>query len=122
MSHRCTGYITIEGKEVEDVESFEYLGSVRDKLSGTEANINRRLALARSAFTRLQNIWRSGRFSQNAKLRILHANVLSALLNGAEMLRVTTIDLNRLDLFHCTRLRRVVRRFWPNRLSNKELY
>ena len=107
---------------MEDVESFEYLGSVRDKLSGTEANINRRLALARSAFTRLQNIWRSGRFSQNAKLRILHANVLSALLNGAEMLRVTTIDLNRLDLFHCTRLRRVVRRFWPNRLSNKELY
>ena len=59
MNHRCADYIRIEGEEVEDVESFVYLGSVLDKLGGTEADIKRRLALARIAFTRLQNIWRS---------------------------------------------------------------
>ena len=56
MNHRCTDYIRIEGEGVEDVESFAYLGSVLDKLGGTEADIKRRLALARIAFTRLQNI------------------------------------------------------------------
>jgi len=62
MNHRCTDYIRIEGEEVEDVESFVYLGSVLDKLGSAEADIKRRLALVITAFTRLQNIWRSGRF------------------------------------------------------------
>jgi len=70
MNRRRADYIRIEGEEVEDVESFVYLGSVLDKLGGTEADIKRRLALARIAFTRLKNIWRSGRFSQKTKLRI----------------------------------------------------
>ena len=52
-----------------------YLGSVLDKLGGTEADIERRLALARIAFTRLQKIWRSTRFSQKTKLCILNSNV-----------------------------------------------
>ena len=80
MNHRCTDYIRIEGEEVEDVESFVYLGSVLDKFGGTEADIKRRLAL-----TRIQNIWRSRRFSQKTKLRILNSKVLSVLLYGAEM-------------------------------------
>jgi len=90
MNHRCTDYIWIEDAEVEDVESFVYLlvGLALDKLGGIVADIKRRLALARAAFTRLQNIWRSGRFSQKTKLRILHSNVLSMLLYGAEMWRI----------------------------------
>ena len=122
INHRCTDYIRIEGEKVEDVKSFVYLGSVLDKLGGTEADIKRRLALARIAFTSLQNIWRSGRFSQKTKLRILNSNVLSVLLYGAEMWRVTTTDLNKVDVFHHTCLRRVLRRFWPYHLSNEELY
>ena len=51
MNHRCTDYIRIEGEEVEDVESFVYLGSVLDKFGATEADIKRRLALATIAFT-----------------------------------------------------------------------
>ena len=85
MNHRCTDYIRIEGEEVEDVEFFVHLGSVLDKLGGTEADIKRRLALAKIAFTRLQNIWRSGKFSQKTKLHILNSNGLSVLLYGAEM-------------------------------------
>ena len=93
------------------MESFVYLGSVLDELGGTEADIKRRLALE-MAFARLQNIWTSGRFSQKIKLHILNSNVLAVLLYGAEMWRVTT-DLNKLDVFHCTCLRKVLRRFWP---------
>ena len=38
------------------------------------------------------------------------------------MWRVTAADLNKVDVFHRTCLRRVLRRFWPNHLGNKELY
>ena len=122
MNHRCTDCIRIEREELEDVESFVCLGSVRDKLGGTEADIKRRLALARIALTRLHNIWRSGRFSQKTSLNILNSNVLSVLLYEAEMWRATTTDLNKLDVFRRTCLRRVLRKFWPNHLSNEELY
>ena len=59
---------------------------------------------------------------QKTKLRILNSNVLSVLLYGAEMWRVTAADLNKVDVFHRTCLRRVLRRFWPNHHSNEELY
>ena len=54
--------------------------------------------------------------------RILNSNVLSVVLYGAEMWRVTTTDLNKFDVCHRTCLRRVLRRFGPNHLSNEELY
>ena len=41
MNHRCTDYISIDGEELADVESFVYLGSVLDKLGGAEADIKR---------------------------------------------------------------------------------
>ena len=122
MNHKCTDNIKVEGEGVDDVKSFVYLGSVLDKHGGTQADIKRRLAVARNAFTRLQSIWRSQRFSNKTKLRILNSNVLSVLLYGAAMWRITTVDLNKLDVFHRTCLRRVLRRFWPYHLSNEELY
>jgi len=59
---------------------------------------------------------------QKTKLRILNSNVMSVLSYGAEMWRLTPTDLNKLGVFHPTCLRRVLRRFWHNHLSNKELY
>ena len=85
INHKCTDCIRMKGEEVEDMESFVYLGSVLDKLGGTHADIKRRLAQTRIAFTRPQNIWSSGRFSQKNKRHILNLNVPSILLYGAEM-------------------------------------
>ena len=47
---------------------------------------------------------------------------MSVPLYGAEMWRVTTTDLNKLDVFHRTCLRRVLRRFCLNYLSNEQTY
>lgn len=69
MNHRCTDHIRIDKEEVEDVESFVYLGSVLDKHGGTEADIKRPLALARSALNRLQSIWRSEDQAADSELK-----------------------------------------------------
>ena len=67
MNHRCTNHKRIE---IAELENLVYLGSVLDKHRGMGADIKMRPALARGAFSRLQSIWRSGRFSQKTKLRI----------------------------------------------------
>ena len=41
--------------------------------------------IARTAFTRLQSIWRWGKFGQRTKLRILNSNRMSLLLFGVEI-------------------------------------
>ena len=40
---------------------------------------------------------------------------------GAECWRMTAKDLSRLSTFHTTCLRRIMRVFWPNRISNSDL-
>jgi len=73
---------------------------VLDKQGGTEANIKRRLALARSAFATLQPLWKSAEYSSKTKLRIFNTIVVAILLYGAEMWRITAADMNKLDAFH----------------------
>ena len=76
---------------------------------------------ARSAFARLKPVWKSNACSRATKLRIYKSNVLPVLLYGAECWRMTAKDLSRLSTFHTTCLRRMMRVFRPNRISNSDL-
>ena len=69
---------------MEDVEAFTHLGAVLDKQGGTEADIKRRLVLARNAFGMLQPIWKSSKYSLRTKMRIYNTSVVAVLLYGAE--------------------------------------
>ena len=70
---------------------------------------------------RLKPVWKSNAYSRATKLRIYKSNVLPVLLYGAECWRMTAKDLSRLSTFHTTCLRRIMRVFWPNRISNSDL-
>lgn len=61
--------ITLEGESLEEVESFTYLGSVADKLGGTDADVKVRIGKARAAFHQLRNVWRSSDLPLNIKVR-----------------------------------------------------
>ena len=47
---------------------------------------------------------------------------MSVLLYGAECWKVNQNDGQRLNTFHNRCLRRILRIFWPRRISNKKLY
>ena len=114
--------LKLEGEEIEDVDNFIYLGAVVDKHGGTERDINRRLSLARNAFVTLRPVWKSAKYSTVTKIRLFNSNVMPVLLYGAEMWRVTAADNKKLDVFQRTCLRRILRVFWPQTISNDELY
>ena len=54
--------IKINGTDVEDTDSFVYLGAIVNNLGGTEQDIRRRIGKARSAFHRLSKVWRTDEF------------------------------------------------------------
>ena len=110
--------VVVDGQQVEDVDSFNYLGAKITKHGGAEEC---RLGKARGAFNKLVKIWRSGQLSKNTKTSIFKSNVIAVLLYGCETWRMTKRDEAKLDTFLHKCLRRIPRVYWPMRVSNEEV-
>ena len=88
----------------------------------SELDVNARIAKATGAFAALRTIWKSTKISTKTKVRIFKSNVLGVLLYGAESWKVTHSLTSKLDVFQTKCLRRILRIFWPNTISNAALY
>ena len=122
ISNQPNQTLVMEGKEIQFVEKFTYLGSVISKDNGAKTDITSKLSKARHTFSLLTNIWRSSKYSMKTKLKLYNSNVKSVLLYGSECWRVMKGDMNKVSSFHNTCLRRICRIFWPNQISNAELH
>ncbi|VDO74522.1 unnamed protein product [Schistosoma curassoni] len=87
--------ITLDGKTLEDVESFTYLGSIIDEQGGSDADVKARIGKAKAAFLLLKNIWNSKQLSTNIKVRIFNTNVKAVLLYEAETWITTTTIIKK---------------------------
>ena len=89
---------------------------------GTEDDVKARIGKARTTFNILNKIWKTHNISLNTKLKIFNSNVKSILLYGSETWRTTSNINSKLQTFfnHC--LRRILRIFWPNHISNINLW
>ena len=114
--------IYIDGEAVKSTKKFTYLGSVMSVEDGALSDIKARLAKARNAFSNLNSIWRTNKYSLDLKLKIYNSNVKSILMYGAETWRFVRNDFNKLNVFHTKSLRRICKIFWPNRISNTDLF
>ena len=114
--------ITVEGKALDYVEDFTYLGSRLCKDNACSKDISIRLGKARNAFAMLHTIWKSKQYSLKTKIRLYNSNVKSVLLYGSECWRVVESDMQKISAFHNRCLRRICRIFWPDRISNQDLY
>ena len=56
------------------------------------------------------------------KLKLYKSCVLLTLLYGSECWRMTEKDILKLSSFHTKNLRRIVRIFWPQIISNQDLF
>jgi hypothetical protein len=74
--------ITINGNDIEEVDTFIYLDATVSKEGGTDKEIRRRLGHARIAYNMLKKIWSSSHLSRKIKLRIFKSNVVSVLMYG----------------------------------------
>ncbi|KAL9954522.1 hypothetical protein ACROYT_G042072 [Oculina patagonica] len=81
--------VQIDGKELEEVSKFVYLGGTVTQEGGSDEDIKSRLGKARAAFSKLRNIWKSSQLKLKTKLKIFKSNVVSVLLYGCETWRMT---------------------------------
>jgi hypothetical protein len=59
--------VKINGKEVEDVNEYRYLGSIVMEGGGTDKDVNCRIKMANATFVQLYRIWRSKNIRMKTK-------------------------------------------------------
>lgn len=92
-------------------------------LLGEEEEISRRKQLAQLALNRIWKVWLKGKKIRiHMKIRIYNAYVKPVLLYNAGTWATNKQQEEKLDAFHRKQLKRVLNIYYPNRISNKELY
>jgi len=105
--------VSVQGNEVEVVESFVYLGSLIHCSGGSEVEIKRRAAFVHEAMLALdQNIW-SFSISLETKLR-LYACILLILVYGSEVWFVTSSLSKTFDAVDNWCLMRILHIHWTD--------
>ncbi|KAH9584575.1 Laminin subunit gamma-1 [Schistosoma haematobium] len=62
---KCINGITLDGEDLEDVNTFAYLGSIIDEHGRSDADVKTRIGKTRPAYLQLKNIWNSKQLSVN---------------------------------------------------------
>ena len=118
---RIKDAVRINNTPLEEVAEFVYLGSKVTAAGDCTTEISTRISKAGQAFGMLRNIWKCTNFSTGTKMRIFKSNVMSVLLYGSECWKTTSMIEQKLEVFQNKCLRRIVRVFWPNVISNDDL-
>ncbi|KER23803.1 hypothetical protein T265_08392 [Opisthorchis viverrini] len=104
--------LAIQGKRLEVVERFMYLGSCINSDCSVTDEVNARICKARAAFANLRHLWRQNRLSLNLKGRVYQTTVRAVLLYSCETWPIRAAELRRLQVFDNRCLRTTVRVNW----------
>jgi hypothetical protein len=81
----AAGVVMMGSKRLENVFNFDYLGFRFQADGDTICALEQRMAIARTRFAQLHEIWRSKKLPTSAKLRIYACAVVSVLTYGNEI-------------------------------------
>ncbi|XP_073841183.1 uncharacterized protein [Musca autumnalis] len=105
---------------LEDVSSFNYLGSIITTNGGSDKDIQCRLNKA--AFGMLNKLWRDRSLSSGTKLKVFNSNVKSVMFYGCETWMIPKNLMRSMQAFTNRCLRRIYGIYWPNTLTNNALW
>lgn len=113
--------LQVQRNDVEEVESFTYLGAVVTQDGGGTADVKKRVALASGQFKKLAGIWKAGDISKKTKTSLFRSLVLSVLCYGCETWKLTKGEERALDSFQNRCLRRIYKVHWSDHTTNEEV-
>ena len=109
----------IDGKTVETVSDFIFLGSKITADGDCSHEIKRRLLLGRKAMINLNNILQCRDIPLPTKVRIIKAMIFPVVMYGCESWTVKKAEHHRIDAFELWCWKRVLRVPWTARRCNQ---
>ena len=111
----------IDGKTVETVADFVFLGSKITSDGDCSHEIKRCLLLERKVMINLDSILKSRDITLPTKVRLVKAMVLPVVMYGCESWTVKKAEPRRIDVFELWCWRRPLRVPWTTRRSNQSI-
>ena len=111
----------IDGKAMETVADFIFLGSKITADGDCSHEIQRRLLLGRKVMTNLDSMLKSRDFTLPIKVHLVKAMVFPVVMYGCESWTVKKAERQRIDAFEPWCWRRLLRVPWTARRSNQSI-
>ena len=112
--------ITVKGQRLQVVDKFTYLGSTLSRVVHIDNEVNVRIAKASAAFGQLRgSIWDRSGIRLDTKLKVYRSVVLPTLL--CETSTVYQRHSKRLNHFHTSCLRKLLKIKWQDRIQDTEV-
>ena len=114
--------ITMQGEQLEEVDSFKYLGAILTKDGRSTSEIRTRIAMAANALARLDEIWKSKEIWFPTKFKLYKTLVLSIFLYGCETWTLTAETTKKIQAFENKCLRRLLGISWKDHKTNEHVH
>ena len=112
----------MKGQRLQVVDKFTYLESTLSGVVNIDDEVNAKIAKASAAFGRLrESIWDRGGIRLDTKLKVYRSVVLPTLLYACETWTVYQRHAKRLNHFHTSCLRKLLKIKWQDRIPDKEV-
>ena len=98
-----------------------HLGASISTEGGGEKDIQNRVNKARTAFIKLDNVWRCKDLHHKTKSRLFKTLICPILLYGCETWRLNKSDEKKLNTFQTKCLRRILKISWRDHITNIEV-
>jgi len=112
--------IMIDQKQLENVESFKYVGSILTNDGRCTCEIRSRIAMAKAAFNKKRALFTS---TSDLELRknLVKCYIWSTALYGAETWTLQAVDQKHLESFEMWCWRRMEKISWTDHVRNEEV-
>ena len=107
--------------QIEQVRSFTYLGQLASENGKSDAEVKRRIAIAKIAFMKMKQTLCRNEIKLETRFRILKCYVWSTLLYGVETWTISDTLMKRITAFEMWTYRRMLKISWVERKTNTEV-
>jgi hypothetical protein len=110
----------IDQKQLQNVESLKYLGSVLTNGGRCTCEIKCRIAMAKAAFNRKRALF-TGTLDLELRKKLMKCYIWSTAVYGAETGTVRAVDQKKLESFEMWCWRRMEKISWTDKVRNEEV-
>lgn len=113
--------LKVDGESIENVKSFNYLGSLLTYDNDCSKEITSRIAKGKGMMANFNKIWSRKEISHKTKLQIVNTCVFSVMLYASETWTMKKADQRRVLAFEMYCYRRILGTSWMDKKKNSEI-
>ena len=113
--------IKVNGEQLEKVENFKYLGSIKSSDGTCTQDVKARIAMAKQKMLQLNNIWKDRSIPNQLKMFLLKCLVWPVLMYGCEAWTLRKEEEQRINAAEMWLYRRLLQISWKDKRTNDSI-